>query len=82
MKKTAAKTRSKSKNVATRVTARPAARHSLVDAYYLQADDFFRRHPNSRVLLGLYIVIYAMFLGLLFHSKAQAMGWTSAGLPY
>ena len=83
MKKAAAsksRSRTTKKTATSRVSTakqKPITKLSWVDNYYRQTDEFFLAHPNARVLIGIFIVVYVMFLGLYFHDKAQVMGWTT-----
>ena len=78
-KKAVSKTLAKAKSTKVRtvkVKSTSAVKRSptLIESYYLQTDQFFLAHPNARVLLGIFIVVYAIFLAAFLRNKVIAFG--------
>lgn len=69
MKKTALKTKKSSSAArkttrSTSHTASSRASKSIFDHYISQRNHFFMAHPNAQILLGLFIVATAIFIGV------------------
>ncbi len=72
MKKTATKAKKSLKSKVTR-TAAPVKHKNLVHRYVAERDTFFIDHPNARVLLGIFVVCVALFIGIWFWGEVQIM---------
>ncbi len=62
------------KTTPTRV-AKSAKKMSAWDSYCAERDAFYRKHPNSQLLMGILILVILLYLGLYFWSQATAYGW-------
>lgn len=72
MKKTA-RTKTKSHSKPTRTTSRTSSKSSKTwtHHYVAQREDFFNNHPNARILLGIFIVMVALYIGVSFWGRAR-----------
>lgn len=74
MKKTASKSKSR---VAPKKVSRAPQKKNLVHHYVSQRDGFFVAHPNMRILLGIFIVSVAIFIGVWWWAEMQVMNYTA-----
>jgi len=79
MKKTALKSKSR---IVARSTAKKVTRTSpprgVVHEYVRQRDSFFQTHPNAQMLLGIFIVLVAVFIGIKIWGDMQIMNYQVA----
>ena len=74
MKKAASKSHSRA---SVKKVARAPHKKSLVHQYISQRDSFFVSHPNARILLGIFIVSVAIFIGVWWWAEMQVMNYTA-----
>ena len=48
---------------------RTKSTQNWLDDYLRQRQAFYQRHPHIRVLLGIFIVVFAMAIGVLLYNK-------------
>lgn len=52
--------------------SRNSRKSSTIRSEYIkQREEFYQKHPHSRMLLGILIVAFAMAIGVLYYNKNQ-----------